>query len=88
MSCCKASIIYKPLYCDVNRIVHSKNMLRKHSAAMSKHCYIKNRKGFTDTSNDECRQLVVEILDYAEYLRENNELHEFTDFIDTFMESL
>jgi hypothetical protein len=83
------SLIHTPNFCHVNKIIHSKQMIHKHCEIAKSFCSEKNNKGYYSNASDECVTLWNEILDYAQFLEEQNELYyeEFSD-LDEFLESL
>ena len=83
------SLIYEPNYCNIDRVQHSKEMIRIHSLTAKAFCSEKNSKGYYCNTSNECVSLWNEILEYATYLEEQNVLHneEFSD-LDDFLESL
>lgn len=85
---CQRALVYQPKACHVDRVVHSKRMLRIHGVAMTGRCDRKNARGMYVAEDAQCRALWQEMLDVIEFLRDRNELGEHWDFAGDFIESL
>ena len=85
---CQRALVYRPKACHVDRVVHSKRMLRIHRTAMIGRCDQKNARGMYVADDAQCRALWQEMLDAIEFLRDRNELGEHWDFAGEFIESL
>lgn len=81
-------LVYEPRACHVDRVVHSKRMLRIHRATMTGRCDRRNAHGLYVADDERCGALWTEMLELIEFLRDRDELGEHWDFAGEFIQSL
>ena len=82
------TLVHRPSTCSVDRVAHSKRMLRAHRASMAHRCDRTNRHGLYVTYDPACRELWGEMLELMSYLQDRGELHTEWDGCDDFLSRL
>lgn len=82
------TLVHRPMACSVDRVAHSRRMLRAHRAAMVQRCDRTNRRGLYVSDDAACRELWGEMLTLMAYLYEQGELHTTWPDCDDFLSRL